>query len=109
MIRVTADLPYAIKKLNETRESFIADEKTKLGLTNPPPDLIRAMDHFAVAAASGELATEFGTVPWQPGDARRALSETFGLWYATDYNPNENVHHGVKQALEWTAANMHRF
>jgi len=109
LIRLTADLPYAIKKLNETRESFIADEKTKLGLTNPPPDLIRAMDHFAVTAASGELATEFDTVPWQPGDASRALSATFELWFTTEYKVIEDPQIGMRQALKWIAANMDRF
>jgi len=107
--RLTADLPYAIKKLNETREAFMAAEKARLSLTNAPPDLIRALDHFAVAAASGELATEFSTVPWQAGDAIRAVSATFESWYRTQYKVIEDPQIGVRQAIKWITANMKRF
>jgi hypothetical protein len=86
----------------------MAAEKARLSLTNAPPDLIRALDHFAVAAASGELAIEFGTVPWHPGDAIRAVSATFESWYRTQYKVIEDPKIGMRQALKWIAANMDR-
>jgi hypothetical protein len=111
LTRVTADPPYAIKKLNETREAFIAAEKTRHNLRSAPHDLIRALDHFAVVAASGELATEYGTVPWQAGDATRAVSATFGVWYTTYYHEAGNSKSDTAQdvahdTIEWIIQNQ---
>lgn len=40
----------------------------------------RALKHFAVLAASGELATEFGITGWPSGEARASLARCFQAW-----------------------------
>ena len=40
----------------------------------------RALKHFAVLAASGELATEFGITGWPLGEAQASLARCFQAW-----------------------------
>ena len=40
----------------------------------------RALKHFAVLAASGELATEFGITGWPSGEAQASLARCFRAW-----------------------------
>jgi uncharacterized protein (DUF927 family) len=40
----------------------------------------RAADRFALVAAAGELAIEFGVLPWNPGDANDAAERVFEAW-----------------------------
>lgn len=40
----------------------------------------RVADRFALIAAAGELATEFGITGWQPGEAMGALVACFKAW-----------------------------
>lgn len=40
----------------------------------------RSAARFALIGLSGELATEYGIVPWREGDAIQAAATAFGLW-----------------------------
>jgi len=40
----------------------------------------RGADRFAIAALAGELAIEFGLLPWDKGDALNSLSVMFNVW-----------------------------
>jgi putative DNA primase/helicase len=42
--------------------------------------VLRVCDRFGLVAAAGELAREFGVVPWAPGEALRAAGECFKAW-----------------------------
>jgi uncharacterized protein (DUF927 family) len=44
------------------------------------PQLARAAERFALIAIAGELATTFGILPWQQGDASSAAEWAFKLW-----------------------------
>jgi putative DNA primase/helicase len=40
----------------------------------------RVAGRFALAAAAGEMATAFGVLPWQPGEATRAAAKCLAAW-----------------------------
>jgi putative DNA primase/helicase len=42
----------------------------------------RAASKFALVAMAGELAIEYGIVPWPKGDAVKAAAEMFDAWGA---------------------------
>jgi putative DNA primase/helicase len=42
----------------------------------------RAAKRFALVAAAGELAIEFGVLPWPKGDAKDAALDLFKFWIA---------------------------
>jgi putative DNA primase/helicase len=42
----------------------------------------RVVDHFALVALAGELAAEWGIVPWQPGNAEWAAEACLQAWLA---------------------------
>ena len=42
----------------------------------------RAAKRFALVAAAGELAIEFGVLPWPKGDAKAAALDLFKFWIA---------------------------
>jgi putative DNA primase/helicase len=106
--RVTTDLDYAIQKMNETRAAFAAKVSETLGLQNASGLVTRALGHFAIIAAAGELATEFGTTGWPAGEAPRALAATFEGWFLSQHKVTQNVKDGVKQVREWIEANIDR-
>lgn len=43
--------------------------------------VLRVMDRFGLVAAAGELATEFGVVPWKAGEALEAARRCFVSWF----------------------------
>jgi putative DNA primase/helicase len=43
--------------------------------------ILRVIDRFGLVAAAGELACEFGVVPWQQGDALEAARRCFSDWF----------------------------
>jgi putative DNA primase/helicase len=42
----------------------------------------RAASKFALAAMAGELAIQYGIVPWPKGDAIKAAAKMFDAWCA---------------------------
>lgn len=42
----------------------------------------RVCGRFALVAAAGELATYYGILPWEPGEASRAAHKCFDAWVA---------------------------
>jgi uncharacterized protein (DUF927 family) len=40
----------------------------------------RVAGRFALVAAAGEMATAFGVLPWQPGEATSAAAKCFAAW-----------------------------
>lgn len=43
-------------------------------------EVCRVLNRFALVAAAGELATEFGILPWPQGEATRAAATCFRAW-----------------------------
>ena len=43
--------------------------------------VLRVVDRFGLVAAAGELACDFGIVPWQKGDALEAARRCFADWF----------------------------
>jgi putative DNA primase/helicase len=81
LTRVTGDLDYAVARMNEIKTTFASSESQRLNLVNAPPLIGRALGHFAIMAAAGKLATEFGVTGWPEGEATRAASATFESWF----------------------------
>ncbi len=54
----------------------------------------RVAKRFGLVAAGGEMATAFGIVPWQPGDATRAAATCFRDWLTArgGIEPTEQRH-----------------
>jgi uncharacterized protein (DUF927 family) len=77
------DRDAALSKLNHHRETFRA-EALKPGDSG---QIARAVERFALIAAAGELAAEFGIVPWSWGDAIDAARFVFERW-AVDFGRN---------------------
>jgi uncharacterized protein (DUF927 family) len=52
---------------------------------NSPKDVdgqvLRVIDRFGLVAAAGELAIQFGVVPWTPGAAIKAAKDCFDAWF----------------------------
>jgi putative DNA primase/helicase len=66
-------------RLLDERLDLITDQVFKAGKTDDA-QAGRAAKKFAVFALAGELATDWGIVPWTSGEATDAASEVFGLW-----------------------------
>ena len=65
----------------------------------------RAADRFGLIAVAGELARDFGIVPWSQGDAYTASSECFGAWLDRrgGLEPAE-VRYGIAQVRRFVEA-----
>ncbi len=44
------------------------------------PTTARVLTAFGIVALAGELATQYGVLPWAPGDATRIASQIFNAW-----------------------------
>jgi putative DNA primase/helicase len=69
--------------LDEVREALsaaIAKFRAEHVSTGADGQVQRAADRFGLVAASGELACEFGIVPWPRGSAYTAASVCFRAW-----------------------------
>lgn len=58
------------------RDDFIGE----LDLDGSDGQVRRAADRFGLVAAAGEMATEFGVLPWKPGEAIKAATRCFRDW-----------------------------
>jgi putative DNA primase/helicase len=67
----------------------------------------RAANLMAAVAIGGELATEFGIVPWQRGQAIAAAIELFKVWLASQKAPPQGAEHGaiLQMVQEFIQAN----
>lgn len=50
---------------------------------NADGQVSRVAARFGLVAAGGEMATAFGVLPWEPGEATRAAATCFGDWLST--------------------------
>jgi uncharacterized protein (DUF927 family) len=57
-------------------DSVLTGEKIGAG------QAVRAAHRFGLIAAAGEMATEFGALPWGKGDATEAATWAFKQWFA---------------------------
>lgn len=62
----------------------------------------RVASRFALIAFAGQLATEFGIVPWPAGEATRGVAACFSAWLTQrgDTGPSE-IFHGIAQVREF--------
>jgi uncharacterized protein (DUF927 family) len=49
---------------------------------DPDGQVLRVADRFGLVAAAGELAIQFGIVPWNSGGAIQAAKACFDAWFA---------------------------
>ena len=76
--KVTAmDQDELVEWVDLKREEFI---RTNLAGADPSGQAIRAGHRFAIIAAAGELAAQFGIVPWPDGAASWAARVCFDAW-----------------------------
>lgn len=74
--RVIAQKTMVLDYAAEVRQGFFADCVP----SEADGQVKRVANRFALVAAAGELATFWGIVPWQPGDAMAAAAECFDFW-----------------------------
>ena len=60
------------------RDEFIAENCPK----GADGQVSRVAARFGLVAAGGEMATAFGVLPWEPGEATRAAAKCFSDWLA---------------------------
>jgi len=77
--RLTRDFDGIAPVVSGFQNEFVAE--------NCPPNadgqVSRVVARFALVAAGGEMATAFGVVPWEPGEATRAAAKCFRDWLET--------------------------
>lgn len=77
--RLTRDFDGIAPVVSGFQNEFVAE--------NCPPNadgqVSRVVARFALVAAGGEMATAFGVLPWQPGEATRAAAKCFRDWLDT--------------------------
>lgn len=74
--RIAADPGAAVERVKALRRAWL-DAGAPAGA---PGQVTRVAGRFALVAAVGELAIEFGLVPWSPGEAGAAASDLFKAW-----------------------------
>ena len=52
----------------------------------------RAAGRFALVAMAGEIAAEYGVVPWKPGESAKAAAEMFKTWQSERKDGNREPH-----------------
>jgi putative DNA primase/helicase len=74
--RLTRNAKEAVQFVKSTREEFIRQCVPARGVG----ELRRAADRFALIAAAGELATQWGLTGWRTGEAVEAAQRCFEEW-----------------------------
>jgi uncharacterized protein (DUF927 family) len=72
-----SDLDAAMDSVRDIMNQFTRDRN---GLAQAAPEVHRGLGRFALVAAAGELATQFGITGWGKGDAMRAAKVCFEAW-----------------------------
>ena len=72
------DLENAMEVVRDTMDRFMADLEEDI--QGAAPEVRRALGRFALVAAAGELATQYGITGWSAGDAREAAKVCFEAW-----------------------------
>ncbi|MEO5344402.1 MAG: DUF927 domain-containing protein, partial [Gammaproteobacteria bacterium SHHR-1] len=77
-IEKVAQDPDAIKtRWTQARDALVA---AMVGQQDAAGMVYRVASRFALCAFAGELASEWGITGWQPGEATRGVTTTFGAW-----------------------------
>ena len=75
---LTKDIDGAASLVSDFQRAFVTE--------NCPPgadgQVSRVAARFGLVAAGGEMATAFGVLPWEPGEATRAAAKCFADWLA---------------------------
>jgi uncharacterized protein (DUF927 family) len=72
-----SDLDAAMDSVRDMMNQFTLDRN---GFAQAAPEVHRALGRFALVAAAGELATQFGITGWGKGDAMWAAKVCFEAW-----------------------------
>ncbi|MBY0554337.1 DUF927 domain-containing protein [bacterium] len=78
LVKEAQQLEPAIQK---SREEFVF-KVTPDGTENESPEISRIRDRFSLIAAAGELAIQFGVLPWKGGEAFNGVSKCYFDWIA---------------------------
>jgi uncharacterized protein (DUF927 family) len=99
--QLTADFEAIAPAVKELRQRFVAEHCPK----NADGQVSRVAARFGLVAAGGEMATAFGVLPWQPGEALAAAARCFNDWIAArgGVEPAE-VREGITQVRSFLLA-----
>ena len=110
--RLTDDLDGARQRVRDRMDAF----EDSMCPINADGQVKRALGRFALVAAAGELATEWGITGWSKGEATRAAEKCFEAWLEGrgGMGPQEMTNalsrvrsyielHGASRFQEWTS------
>jgi uncharacterized protein (DUF927 family) len=98
--RIAEDKSDARIRMNETVGQFLRDTLPD----SAPGDISRAARRFAIVAAAGEMAVEWGIAPWEPGEAIDAAKVCMEAWLnARGSLGSLDVDAGIRQVREFLA------
>ncbi|WP_130538073.1 DUF927 domain-containing protein [Thiomicrorhabdus indica] len=90
---------------NKERAKFFFDEfKNRIQAENDS-QVSRVLSRFALVAAAGELASEFGLVSWEPEDAIKAIAECFNSWLEDRGSGNTETEEALNQVKSFIERN----
>jgi putative DNA primase/helicase len=69
------------EKMADTIKAMIDAFRAHYAPNGSDGQVLRVCDKFGLVAAAGELAREFGIVPWNEGEARDAAGRCFNDWF----------------------------
>ena len=75
---LTKDFDAIAPTVSGYRDEFIAENCPK----GADGQVSRVAARFGLVAAGGEMATAFGVLPWEPGEATKAAARCFADWLA---------------------------
>lgn len=95
---VCRDIPLVEKRVKECRQMFQARQS----LNGASGEIYRVASRFAVVAAAGVLASEFGVVNWSRKDILACSERMFTEWVDTRGSSGAyDIEQGVKQVLSF--------
>lgn len=69
----------------------------------------RIADRFSLIATAGELATQFGVLPWPQGTALAAMRQLFGEWLAQAGSGESEDRRVLQQIIDFLGRHRNRF
>lgn len=69
----------------------------------------RIADRFSLIAMAGELATQFGVLPWPHGTALAAMRQLFGEWLAQAGSGESEDRRVLQQIIDFLGRHRNRF